>query len=308
MRMPKDKGEESFHRPVMMDEVMHWLNVRPGAVVVDTTVGGGGHAGAVLAASAPGGRFIGIDRDGDAIEFAGRRLGFAGSRVRLVKGRMGEVAKLLGGLGVGSVDGVLADLGVSGYQLGQAGRGFSFMEDGPLDMRMDRTEGESASELIARSSAEELEALIRAYGEERFAGRMARALKSAAKVETTAGLAALIEGAVPSPRRRHVPHGGGRRIHPATRTFQALRIAVNDELGELERFLEAAPQRLRAKGRLVIISYHSLEDRRVKHAFRSCARDGAFGLPCRRAIRPSRAEVAANPRARSAKLRVLERI
>lgn len=293
------KGADDFHRPAMVSEAVGWLGVRPGSIVVDVTVGGGGHAGAIIEKIMPGGMFIGIDRDGDALEAASKRL-CGRANVRLVKGLMGGIGGILGGIGVKSVDAILADLGVSSFQLGRASRGFSFQTDATLDMRMDQTTGESAADLLARLGEAEIEELLREFGEERFARRIARALAARRGIGTTGELAQAVAQALPA----HARHG---RIHPATRTFQALRIAVNDELGELGRFLDSAPRRLAARGRLVVICYHSLEDRLVKRAFRGLAVSGEFRLPARKAIRPSEAEVAANPRARSARMRVLER-
>lgn len=293
--------EDAYHKPVMVREIIDGLLLCPGKTVVDVTLGGGGHARAMLDVITPGGCLVGIDRDQDAIVAATMRLDKPGFRVRLVKGRMGEFCKILDQMGVGRVDAVVADLGVSSFQLDSDSRGFSFRESGPLDMRMDQSAGETAADFIKNVEREELEKIIREYGEERFAGRIARVIIENKNIETTCELAELIKRAVPPAAR----HG---RIHPATRTFQALRIAVNGELLELERFLDEAPQRLSAGGRLAIISYHSLEDRRVKHAFRKLAQSEIFRLLVRRAVRPTEAEVKENPRARSAKLRILERI
>ena len=292
---------EAYHRPVMAAEVLRWLELKAGAVVVDATLGGGGHAEAILRVIAPGGELIGIDRDPDAIAAALTRLDKPGFRVRLLRGRMGSVADLLAESNVGPVDAILADIGVSSFQFDAAHRGFSFREAAPLDMRMDPTEGETAAELVVRLDEEELANLIFAYGEERNSRRIAKRIKKHGAVATTVELAELVRGAFP-PRERHG------RIHPATRTFQALRIAVNDEMGELDRLLDAAPALLKAGGRFAVISYHSLEDRRVKQAFRRLVEGAAYRLPVRKAVKPQDEEVNDNPRARSAKLRVLERI
>ena len=293
-------ADSGYHRPVMVAEVLQYLNLSPGRTAVDTTLGGGGHAEAILEAISPGGELIGIDRDPDAIGAAMARLDRPGFRVRLIRGRMGEIAELLRESGVDGVDAILADLGVSSFQLDAGWRGFSFREDAPLDMRMDPTDGESAAELIARLSEEELANVIWEFGEERNSRRIARRIKSQPGIATTAALAAAVAGAFP-PKMRYG------RIHPATRTFQALRIAVNDEMGELDRFLADAPSLLSAGGRIAVISYHSLEDRRVKRAFRGLAEGDAFSQPVRKAIAPTDAEIEENPRARSAKLRVIER-
>ena len=292
---------EVYHRPVMAAEVLRWLEPKAGAVVVDATLGGGGHAEALLRAIAPGGELIGIDRDPDAIAASLARLDKPGFRVRILRGRMGRIAELLAESAVGPVDAILADLGVSSFQFDAASRGFSFRESAALDMRMDPTSGETAAELIARLAEEELADLIFALGEERNSRRIARRIKEAGAVATTAELAEIVRGAFP-PRQRHG------RIHPATRTFQALRIAVNDEMGELDGLLASAPALLKIGGRMAVISYHSLEDRRVKRAFRELAGGGAYRLPVRKAVKPQDEEVNDNPRARSAKLRVLERI
>jgi 16S rRNA (cytosine1402-N4)-methyltransferase len=293
------RREVAFHRPAMVASVVRWLGVGPGSLVVDTTVGGGGHAQAILRATAPDGSLIGIDRDPDAIRCAQDQLKWAGGRVRLIKGLMGQLSRILDQAGISQVDGILADLGVSGFQFDSPWRGFGFGADGPLDMRMDPSQGPSAAELLASMDVKAVENVLREYGQERYARRIARALVGQ-EIRTTKELASAVVRAVP--RRTKT------RIHPATRTFQALRIAVNDELGELDRFLAQAPGRLAPGGRLVVISYHSLEDRRVKRVFAQAAREGGFGLPQRKVLRPDPAEVTANPRVRSARLRVLERL
>ncbi len=292
-------ASDAFHAPVMLEEVLAWLGVEPGRCYVDATVGGGGHAEAILERSAPDGQLIGIDRDPEALSAAGERLARMGDRCRLLRGRFGDLAELLDVAGVDAVDGIVADFGVSSFQLNAGRRGFSFRQDAPLDMRMDPSAGENARELLARLSEEAIADLIFEFGEERHARRIARAIRAAMPIETTGALAAVVE-------RTMLARRSG-RIHPATRTFQALRIAVNDELGEIDRFLAAAPDRLRPRGRMVVISYHSLEDRRAKRAFAARARDG-FRLPRRKVVTPSEAEAARNPRVRSAKLRVLERL
>lgn len=297
------RGEEAeaYHRPVMVAEVLAALRPTPGLTVVDATIGGGGHAAAILEAITPGGELIGIDRDREAIAAAQERLDRPGWRIRLLHGRLGEIGHLLEEAGVDPVGGILADLGVSSHQLDAGWRGFSFGEDAPLDMRMDPTEDEGAAELLARISEEELSRILWELGEERRARKIAKAIVDRRPIQTTGALAAAVISATP-PRERHG------RIHPATRTFQALRIAVNDELGELARFLAAAPKQLAKGARLIVISYHSLEDRLVKQAFRRLATDEGYHLPVRRVIRPDDAEVRANPRARSAKLRVLGKV
>jgi len=292
-------GEAIYHLPALPEEVVGLLALRPGAVAVDVTLGGGGHAELMLKSSGPDGILIGTDRDADAIEEAADRLAWAGERAILERARMSDIAGVLSKLDVDGVDAILADLGVSSYQLDEASRGFSIRNDGPLDMRMDGDGGETAADLIARSSAEELEGVFRDFGEERYARRIARAVAGRSDIATTGELAEAVE--------RAVPRTGRGRIHPATRIFQALRIAVNDELGQLRDFLDTAPELLRPGGRMAVISYHSLEDRMVKRAFRSLASEGGYEILTKRPVRPKEDEVGKNPRARSAKLRGLRR-
>jgi 16S rRNA (cytosine1402-N4)-methyltransferase len=296
------------HEPVLLDEVVSWLAPRPGGCYCDATVGLGGHAGAILERSGPGGRLIGLDRDADALAMARATLQPFGDRVTLVHAPFSQVRQVLEGLGVVAVDGFLVDLGVSSPQLDRPERGFSFRASGPLDMRMDRTSGETVGDLLRRVDEAELARIIRDYGEERHATRVARAIieaRDAGDLTSTGALAALVARAVPRTER-------GRS--PATRTFQALRIAVNRELEELEAFLAAAPECLRPGGRLCVIAFHSLEDRIVKRRLRALAgRDGAQGPPqlrilTKHVVVAGRAETARNPRARSAKLRAAEKV
>ncbi len=284
------------HTPVLLDEVIAWLEPQSGGAYIDATVGLGGHAEAILERSSPHGRLFGMDRDAEALSRARERLAIFGMRAVLVQGSFDGIAEAARRNGFEHVDGIIADLGISSMQLDSAERGFSFMRDGPLDMRMDRSRGESAAAFIARASEAELADVLFRYGEERMARRIARRIRDSLPLGTTAKLAAVVAGAC-----------GGRRgrIHPATRTFQALRIAVNDELGMLERFLAVAPTLLKSRGRLVVISYHSLEDRLVKNAFRTHARRGGAVLT-KKVIVPGRPEVIGNPRARSARMRVFE--
>jgi 16S rRNA (cytosine1402-N4)-methyltransferase len=292
-------GGRPYHMPAMAREVMELLRPAPGETAVDATLGGGGHAELILREIAPGGRLIGIDRDRDAIEEAKARLGWAGGAAVIVHGRMGEIASILAREGVAAADVIVADLGVSSFQLESGPRGFSFMRDAPLDMRMDQGAGRTAADLLKDSTPAELERIIRELGEERYARRIAAAL-AGREISTTGALADAVSAAVPGAARRQ-------RIHPATRTFQALRIAVNDELGELGSFLRDAPALLAPGGRMAVLCYHSLEDRMVKRAFRALEAGGGYSLLGRRARRPSEGEVAANPRSRSAKLRAVER-
>jgi 16S rRNA (cytosine1402-N4)-methyltransferase len=305
-------GTDAAHLSVLLDEAMTWLAPRAGGRYCDATLGAGGHAQAVLERSAPDGRLIGLDRDPAALATAGERLQPFGDRVTLVHARFSEARAVLERLEMIPVDGFLVDLGVSSPQLDRAERGFSFRQDGPLDMRMDPTQGETAAELLRRVDEAELTGIIRDLGEERHAARVARAIidaRRAGPIETTGGLAAIVARALP----RHEP---GK--NPATRTFQALRITVNDELGELERFLAVAADCLRPGGRLVVIAFHSLEDRIVKRRLRALAgKIGAAGEPAgpallrlltKHVVVPGDDERRRNPRARSARLRAAERL
>jgi 16S rRNA (cytosine1402-N4)-methyltransferase len=291
------------HVPVLTADVIGQLQPGRGGVFVDCTVGLGGHSSALLAAGA--GRIIGLDRDLDALDRARTTLAPWLERVELVHADYRSLDSVLERLGVPLVDGTLADLGLSSMQLDAPGRGFSFQRDEPLDMRMDRSGGETAADLLARSSEIELADAIFQLGEERYSRRIARALVDArrqAPIETTGRLAAIV--------RRAIPRRGLMRIDPATRTFQAFRIWVNRELEGLERFLQAAARRLRSGGRLVVITFHSLEDRVVKHTFRALAQTEVATLKVltKKPIVPTEEEVQRNPRARSAKLRAAERV
>jgi 16S rRNA (cytosine1402-N4)-methyltransferase len=312
---------EFAHAPVLLEESLGWLALSSHSLVVDGTVGGGGHADAILARSAPDGRLIGLDRDETAIEAAKQRLARYGERVQLIHASFRDLRAVLDALGVDRVDGVLLDLGVSSHQLDTPARGFRFAADTaqqtPLDMRMDASAGPDAAELLRRATAEQLEDWLRRYADLRGARRLARALVAArerAPLRTAADLVRVI---------REAGIGGGRRHNPATLVFQALRIATNDELGALAAGVDAAIDSLRPGGRLVVIAYHSAEDRIVKNGLRDAAR----GCTCppaqpvctcggrvrlrvltRRPLAPSPEEIAHNPRSRSARLRAAERI
>jgi len=301
-------SETVAHCSVMVREVVEAIAPRSGGCYLDCTLGWGGHSEALLEASGPEGRVIGLDRDPDAREAACERLARFGGRFEAVLSTFDQARGVLDGQGLDGVDGVVADLGVSSPQIDRAERGFSFMNDGPLDMRMGPDAGVTAADLIEGMPAEDLARLIREYGEERHAWRIARDI-AGRRFETTGELAAAVSACVPPSRQR---------IHPATRTFQALRIAVNDELGQLDRLLDGLVGLLNPGGRAAIISFHSLEDRRVKRAFRALAGEGAprdaYGHPMvapgatlvgRKAVK---AGDDPNPRARSARLRVLERV
>ena len=291
-----------MHEPVMVAEVLEHLAPARGGVFVDCTVGYGGHTRAMLHAGAS--RVIGLDRDPDALQHAGAALASEAPRVELVHSDYRRLDDILDARGINGVDGILADLGVSSMQLDEAGRGFSFRRDEPLDMRMDRTSGPTAAEMIRDADERTLADVIYEFGEERHARRIARAIVEAqgrSAVDTTGRLAEVV--------RRAVPRKGYSRIDPATRTFQAIRIWVNRELEGLDVFLTQAARRLRPGGRMAVIAFHSLEDRIVKHTLRSLQATGDIGLTIRtkRPVVPSEAEVERNPRARSAKLRVAER-
>ena len=290
----------SAHVPVLTAEALQYLQPERGGVFVDCTVGLGGHASAMLSAGAT--RVIGVDRDPDALALARGVMAPWHERATLVHADYRTLDDVLDRLGVSLVDGALADLGVSSLQFDGTGRGFSFQRDEPLDMRMDRSEGNTAADLVKRSSEVDLANAIFRFGEERFSRRIARAIVDArreAPIETTGRLAAIV--------RRAIPRRGAMRIDPATRTFQALRIWVNRELDGLDRFLEAVTQRLRQGARLVVVSFHSLEDRIVKHTFRALAQRGAITVLTKRPVMATDEEVQRNPRARSAKLRAAER-
>jgi 16S rRNA (cytosine1402-N4)-methyltransferase len=290
------------HVPVMTAEVLQHLRPERGGLFVDCTVGLGGHARALLEAGAA--RVLGLDRDLDALARARDTLAPWSERIELVHADYRAIDDVLDQRSITGIDGALADLGVSSLQFDAPGRGFSFQRDEPLDMRMDRATGETAADLVARSTERELADAIFQYGEERFSRRIARALVAArreAPVDTTGRLAAIV--------RRAIPRRGPMRIDPATRTFQALRIWVNRELEGLDRFLEAAVRRLRAGARLVVITFHSLEDRIVKHTLRALEHgdEALVKVLTRKPLVPGDDEVQRNPRARSAKLRAAER-
>lgn len=295
----------NYHTSVMLAEVVSHLQPRAGGLYVDATVGGGGHTEALLRASAPDGRVIGLDWDGEAMAASRERLRGGDDRVQLVTADFGQLQNVLATAGVAGVDGVLFDLGVSSRQLDEPARGFSFLRDGPLDMRMSPQTAITARELLATARAEELVRILMEYGEERRARAIARRIvaeRERQPLETTTQLARLVERVL-GPQR-------GRRIHPATRVFQAVRIAVNDELGQLRRGLEAAVAVLKPGGRVAVISFHSLEDRIVKWFFRGEAgkETPTLRIVTKKPVVPGDEEMNANPRARSAKLRVAEKL
>jgi len=295
------------HTPVMLDEVLEWLGIRTDGFYVDATLGAGGHSAAIAGKLTSGttaerstGRLISLDRDAQALELARERLKIFGEKVTLVPAPFSRIAEVVHELGIPGVDGVLADLGVSSMQLDQAARGFSFREAGPLDMRMDAGDEVTADEIVNRWSEKEIADLLYEQAEEHDSRRIARAILRARPIRDTAHLAMVVAGA------RKV--WGRQRLHPATKTFLALRIAVNREMEELGQFLSRTPATLNSGGRWVVLTYHSGEDRQVKQAFQEGERGGTLRVLTRHVIQPSEREIWANPRSRSAKLRCAERV
>ncbi|MBL8026890.1 MAG: 16S rRNA (cytosine(1402)-N(4))-methyltransferase RsmH [Fibrobacteres bacterium] len=307
-------GNEQYHIPVLLNEILDVFGAMGEGVIMDGTLGGGGHSAALLD-KIPGLHIIGIDRDADAISFASQRLASYGSRIKIYSARFDEMNKIAASVAPEGVDGILLDLGISSKQIDNSARGFSFSASGPLDMRMDKRNPMSAFELINDGQQSALEKIFREYGEERKAGKIASAIvsrRTVRKIETTAELADIIGSVC------------GRDVKAKARIFQAIRIAVNCEMDSLDKVLETAPALLKSGGRMAVISYHSLEDRRVKRVFRDLTdyvdRGTArlpgdenpspppFKLVTRKAIIPTDSEIALNSRARSAKLRVLEKI
>lgn len=291
----------ALHEPVMVPEVLGLLEPSRGGLFVDCTVGLGGHSRALLEAGAD--RLLGLDRDPSALALAAQALSAFGDRVELVHADYRDLGRVLDTRAPDGMSGALADLGVSSMQLDADGRGFSFRREEPLDMRMDQSQGPTVADLLRDVDEHELADVIFQFGEERHSRRVARAIVGArreAPIDTTTRLAAIV--------RRAVPHKGHQRIDPATRTFQALRIWVNRELDGLDTFLAEATRRLRANARLAVITFHSLEDRIVKHTFRALEKTGeGLRILTKRPLTPADDEVARNPRARSAKLRAIER-
>ena len=296
---------ELQHISVLGKEVCEWLVSNRPITILDCTVGYGGHAELILEAAPPGTKVIGLDRDPEAIEFCRERLSRFGDRIVLQHGNHRDLKRHLAEVGITTVGGVLFDFGVSSPQIDNAARGFSFQQSGPLDMRMDQSIGSTAADVVNTSSESVLADIIYQFGEERYARRIARAIvreRQRCRIETTEALAAIIARAVPASYR----HG---RIHCATRTFQAIRIAVNQELESIESSLRDATDVLLEGGRICAISFHSLEDRMVKHTFRSLTHEphARLSLCTKKPVVPSREECEVNPRSRSAKLRVAER-
>jgi 16S rRNA (cytosine1402-N4)-methyltransferase len=285
--------------PVLVEEALRWLRVEPGGTYVDATVGLGGHA-VEIAARLTSGRLIGLDRDAGALEIARERLKAYEGRVVLVQADFSRIDEVAQELNLPPLNGVLADLGVSSLQLDTAERGFSFRLAGPLDMRMDSRMALTAADIVNETAEAELADLLYRLGEERDSRRIARAIVRARPIRGTEHLATVVAGARTS--------RGRQKLHPATKTFLALRIAVNRELEELGQFLDRAPATLASGGRWVVLSYHSLEDRMVKQEFRRLSGEGVVTVLTRKVIRPTEREIAANPRARSAKMRVAEKL
>lgn len=312
-------SDDFFHVTVMQQAAIDALQPASGGVYADATLGGGGHVRELLARSAPDGRVIAMDQDERAVENAGRWLGAARDRVTLVRGNFRDLAAHLNELGVTRVDGLVCDLGVSSPQLDQEDRGFTYRADAPLDMRMDRSQRRTAADIVRDAPEEQLARIIREYGEERWAARIAAFIvreRTRNAIESTGQLVEVIKAAIPAAARRDGPH-------PAKRTFQALRIAVNDELGALGALLDQLPTVLAPGARAAFITFHSLEDRLVKQAFSLASKDcvcppalpmcvcghrATLRVVTRKPILPSSGEVEANPRARSAKLRIAERL
>ena len=293
----QQNSPEPVHRSVLLDEVVHWLNPRDGLLIVDGTVGAGGHAAALARAVAPSGRVIGMDRDPEMLALAGKAT--SGLPVSLVQAPYSDLAEVLEEREIEGVDGIVLDLGLSSDQLAWSERGFSFSVDGPLDMRYDPNARLTAAEIVNTWNEQDLANLFFEYGEERHSRRVARRIVEARKIvriETTGRLAEIIRKSIP---------GKWGPIDPSTRVFQALRIGVNQELDHLDTILEQLPDLLRPGGRVAVISFHSLEDRRVKHAFRD---EPALKVLTRKPVMASEQEIRENPRARSAKLRVAERV
>lgn len=306
-----------MHIPVLLQEVLDALQPKPGGIYIDGTVGAGGHAAAILKASTPDGQLFGLDQDRSALEIARRQLAEFEARVHLLHSNFGRLGQVAQRYQVPPADGILLDIGVSSMQLDRPERGFSFQTDGPLDMRMDSSATKSADDLINHLSEEELANIIYRYGEEPRSRRIARAIVKARPVRTTLRLAEIVSRAVGGRK------GGRRKIHPATRTFQAIRVAVNDELGVLEQVLPQAIKLLKPGGRLAVISFNSLEDRIAKQYFKreaqdcicppdqlfcTCRHKASINIITKKPITPSQSEIDVNPKARSAKLRVVELI
>jgi 16S rRNA (cytosine1402-N4)-methyltransferase len=298
------KIKPGLHNPVMLKEVIDYLNLKTGQTIVDATIGLGGHSLEILKNIMPGGRLIGIDRDQESLDMAKENLGNFGDACEFIHSNFTDIDKVLENLNIKKIDGVLFDLGLSSFQLGNPERGFSFQSEGPLDMRLDRNSYISAYDLLNNLNEEEISALLWNFGQERWHNRIARYLvqeRQKHPIATTKELSNIVIQAIPYKYRNY-------RIHPATRTFQAVRIAVNRELETLETGLKKAVEFLSRGGRICVISFHSLEDRVVKFGFRQLATNNAINIVTPKPLTPQPSEVRDNPSSRSAKLRVAERL
>ncbi|MDY6863370.1 MAG: 16S rRNA (cytosine(1402)-N(4))-methyltransferase RsmH [Thermodesulfobacteriota bacterium] len=308
-----------FHKPVLLNEVIKALNCNPSGIYVDGTIGGGGHSREILKSCAPFGKLIGIDCDGQALALAKKNLEVFKDRLYLIKSDFVNIEQILKELNINELDGILLDLGASSYQIEDGNRGFSFIKNGPLDMRMDRSYSLTASQIVNEFPPERLKSILKFYGEERWANKITSGIiraREKREILTTTQLAEIVTNAIP--KKSHP-----KKIHPATRTFQAFRIAVNRELEKIEEFIRESVTYLKKKGRIVIITFHSLEDRIVKFTYKSlsngcncppyfpeciCKKEKQVTILTSKPIIPSTYEIRDNPRARSAKLRVCEKI
>jgi len=298
--------EEKLHVPVMLEEVLDYLKLEPGQTIVDATLGTGGHALEILKRITSGGRLIGIDRDENSLSVCRQRLAEFKGNLELVHANFADLDQVLAHLGIENIDGIVFDLGISSYQLQDAQRGFSFQEEGPLDMRLDKSSYISAYDLVNNLNENEISQMLWNFGQERWHNRIAHLLVQERRNEpiaTTKQLANLVMRAIPHRYRRSYY-----RIHPATRTFQAVRIAVNRELEVLESTVKKAVDLLRKRARICVISFHSLEDRAIKHTFRALKADGLIEIITAKPLTPGFGEIEANPSSRSSKFRVAERI
>lgn len=294
----------SLHKPVLLQEVIHFLNPQPGRIIIDATIGAAGHAEDILRRISPGGTLIGIDKDSESLKIAHERLRPLNDSFKLINKDFRNIRQILQDLHIGEVDGILFDMGISSIQVETAERGFSIKNPGPLDMRMDRNQKLTAKDLVNNLSETELSLLIRDFGEERFHKRIAKKIvkeRRGREIQTTVELAEIVSRALPYSKGRE-------RIHPATRTFQALRIRVNDELSAIEEALKESACVLKKDGRLCVISFHSLEDRIAKNVLKELGIKGVFRILTKKPVRPGTTEILSNPRARSAKLRAAEKI
>lgn len=298
--------EQKFHTPVMLQEILDYLNLSPGNIIVDATIGTAGHSKAMLERILPGGRLIGIDRDEESLSVARQRLREFSSSCEFVHGNFADIDTILNNLNIKKIGGVIFDLGISSFQLEDPHRGFSFQNEGPLDMRLDRASYISAYDLVNNLNEEEISTLLRDFGQERWHNRIAHLLvqeRERQPISTTLQLADIVVKAMPS-RYRHRYY----RIHPATRTFQAVRIAVNRELETLENAIDKAITLLDKGARICVISFHSLEDRVVKWGFRKAASQDLIEIITPKPLTPRQTEIDSNPSSRSSKLRVAQRL